>query len=444
MSEFAPSLYPVFIFDSYSFDSATGEARFHYRSGDHRFTEIIKFALDPNHSLIPDREHLLSRALELCHLLIGTSYYKCFPTSVVQYPYLFNDNQLQFFNSVYQEGLSQFAYENNLTRSDLAHFTNSDNINPENDPISYSGQGALVLQSGGKDSLLTASLLTASGINFTPWYVTSSDHHPEILDQLGQSLVTTLRQIDHENLKKAAEQGALNGHVPVTYIIQSLAIVQAILLNKSQILVSIGNEGAEPHAYIDDLPVNHQWSKTWEAEQTFANYVHTYISPDLQIGSPLRQFSELKIAELFVRHAWDQFGHQFSSCNIANYRQNSDNTTLKWCAKCPKCANSYLLFTPFLSAAELKPLFSNQDLFADPELIDTFKGLLGIDHHIKPFECIAEIAELRTAYQMIDHSQYAELPFAVPPETQYNYHHKFDAQSWATDIINSELTKQIN
>ena len=92
-------------------------------------------------------------------------------------------------------------------------------------------------------------------------------------------------------------------------------------------------------------------------EQLFAHYVRQYVSPDIAVGSLLRGYSELKIAQLFVDHGWGRFGHAFSSCNRANYQQGADNTHLSWCGDCPKCANSYLLFAPFIPAEELQQLF---------------------------------------------------------------------------------------
>lgn len=422
----------TFIFDRCSFDNTSGLAEFHYQNNSHAFTERVQFALDPARPIPAETQQLIDRALLLAFILIGTSYFKTFPTPNIQLIQPLDDFQANFFNSVYQDGLSQFAYENSLTRADLAHFTATTTSQPT--PINFPNKGILALQSGGKDSLLTATLLNQSNHTFTPWFLSSSDHHPEVLDQLNQPLITARRYIDKPALTRAATQGALNGHVPVTYIVQSLALIQAILLGLHQILVSIGHEGAEPHAHIDDLAVNHQWSKTWPAEQAFAEYVHHYISPDIQIGSPLRSLSELKIAELFHEHAWAKFSTKFSSCNVANYRQSTNNTTLSWCASCPKCANSFLLFAPFVPPDQLKQLFNNQDLFAAPHLTDTFKGLLGIDGHIKPFECVGEISELRAAYHMINFDHYSRLPFDVPP-SDYDYNHRFDSQAWATNLV---------
>jgi len=397
-----------FTFDEYEFDQASCEAKFSYSFEDYSFTEKVQFT-KPSSDYNRDA---LTRALDLAHLLIGVSYYKAFPTREVAFKTGGIDQwQANFLDKVYQEGLGQYAYENNLKRSDLAHFApTADGL----EAVSYSGKGILSLQSGGKDSLLVASLLQKQGKDFSPFYISNGVSHPAVLDTLGD-IVIAKRSLDHAALQKAAANGGLNGHVPVTYIVQAIALIQAILLDKDTVLAAIGHEGEEPRTYIDDLPVNHQWSKTWSAEQAFAQYVHRYISPDITIGSPLRQYSELKIAELFVQNAWEKYGNSFSSCNVANYSQGADNTTLRWCGNCPKCANSYLLFAPLVEAKKLQEIFGGDDLFIKPSLTETFKGVLGIDNIPKPFECVGEVDELRYAYQKAqENGGYGALPFTVP------------------------------
>ena len=419
-----------FIFKDYQFDRATGNASFTYGFDDGRsFTERVQF-----HQMAEAyNEDALDRALQLAFFVIGTSYFKTFPTNNVVFLRSQTDDwQALFLSQVYGEGLSQFAYENNLRREDLAQFSSQVVAQPA---VSYDGAGILALQSGGKDSLLVATMLQAKGLDFTPWYVTSSSTHPSVLDTLKAELVTATRMIDHPALQQALSDGALNGHVPVTYIVQSLALVQAILLQKKQVLVSIAHEGEEPHAIIDDLAVTHQWSKTWQAEQLFADYVARYISPDLLIGSPLRQWSELKVAALFVEHAWHDYGHAFSSCNRANYQQGSDNSQLRWCGECPKCANSYLLFAPFVEASELIDIFGGQDLFEKPLLQQTFMGLLGVNGVMKPFECVGEIDELRYAYAKArQRGGYGAVTFDVP-ESSFDPEMTYPSQEWATVLL---------
>ncbi len=421
-----------FTFDSYDFNETEGIASFRYSDGGERkFTEKISFYDVPAQY---NRE-AFERALFLTFILIGTSYYKTFPTQDVVFRQgALDEWQAKFFSTVYQEGMSQFAFENKLTRDDLAHFAVTTSAAAH--PVSYTGEGILALQSGGKDSLLTAALLEERGISFDPMYISSADTHPVVLDQLSGELHIVHRRIDRGALRAATEAGGRNGHVPVTYIVLATATLQAILLGKDTILASIGHEGEEAHAFIGDLPVNHQWSKTWPAEQRFAEYVCRYIAPTLRVGSPLRSLSELRITQLFAEHAWQRFGHEFSSCNLGNYIQGADNASLTWCGDCPKCANAYLLFAPYISHEELIGLFGGQDLFERSDLQDTFRGLLGIDGVMKPFECVGEVDELRYAYHLSDGTGVARLSFEVPVST-FDEARTYDAQLWATQLLES-------
>lgn len=420
-----------FIFKNYTFNATTRTATFRYGFEDGaEFEESVQFSRAGDY----DKE-LLDRALFLSFVLVGTSYYKTFPSREAIFETGGLDEwQAKFFNTVYQEGLSQFAFENNLTRDGLVHFQPSGS-NAAKAAVKVDGEGILSLQSGGKDSLLTAKLLAENNVPFTSWYIGSSSCYPMVLEMIGRPLITAERFVDLEALRAAKANGSLNGHVPITYIVTSFALIDAVLNGARTVVLSIGHEGEEAHDWIGDLPVNHQWSKTWPAEKAFAEYVHRYVSPDMQVGSPLRGFTELKIAELFATHAWKRYGYEFSSCNVANYMQGNDNTELKWCGECPKCANSFLLFAPFLEAEDLKSLFGGHDLFEKPLLQETFRGLLGIDGVMKPFECVGETAELRLAYHMArERGGYGKLSFDVP-ESDFDYEQEYDSQEWARKMI---------
>lgn len=411
-----------FVFVSYEFNKPTGEAFFTYRFNEERtFVERIAFE-----QYIEDYDELaFEHSLFLAFILIGISYYKIAPTTDIEFMVGGLDAwQADFLNKVYQEGLGQFAFENALTRNDLAQFVLTKQTADE--PGHYEGEGIISLQSGGKDSLLTGILLSERQHEFTSLYITSGSIYPIVIDQLSGNVVLVRRHIDVEAIKQS---GGLNGHVPVTYIVTAIGLMQTILLGKNTLLASIGHEGEEPHDWIGDLPVNHQWSKTWAAELLFAEYVRRYISADMQVGSSLRGQSELRVAELFVENAWEKFGHSFSSCNLANYKQGANNEELTWCGECPKCANTFLLFAPFVAADELTSLFNGQDLFEKSPLTETFKGLLGIDDVMKPFECVGEVDELRLAYQKArEKGGYAVLPFDAP-HSSFDYMQTYPSQS---------------
>ena len=341
-----------FRIDHYDFDEENYQAKFYYSQVGGKigngesldFCETVQFVKPSQERMNAIRADFnyqiqLNYALTLATFLIGTSYYKTRPTKAIVADNLFWSDQTDLFEYAYQEGLSQFAYENHLTRADLATlYINPvailDKIMPG--PRPFSGRGILALQSGGKDSILTASLLNEKNLPWTALYISSNGNsHPEVIDQLGAKKVQVVeRNIDTKKLEESSAQGGLNGHVPVTYINMAIALVQAIINGDNKILTSIGHEGEEPHTVIKspiesglrDLPVNHQWSKTWQAEQLFSKFVSDFISTDIKVGSLLRQYSELKIAELFAERCWEKYNKSFSSCNQSNYRQGKDNS----------------------------------------------------------------------------------------------------------------------
>ena len=382
----------MFTFLDYNYDKLSNTASFRYQGKNNIiFTEKVKF-FHPDSTEYDEK--ILDSALFLAFVILGTSYYKAEPTTYVKLPEKIDKAKATFFSKIYQEGLSQFAFENHLKRSNLAHFEAEKPLENSTSNVITGPEKTLCLVSGGKDSLLSYEKLKEQGKNLEIAYISANGAYPAILNELGTPIIIE-RQIDKENLKKA---GGLNGHVPVTLINEAISLIQAILISANHIEFGIGKEGLEPHAWIGDLPVNHQWSKTEEAQNLIKNYIKTYVASDITIGSCLENLTELQIAKEFAAKCWDKYAGKFSSCNVANYKQDEDNKTLKWCGKCAKCANSYLLFCPFVPFEKQKEIFG-RDLFSDPDLTEIFKGLLGIDGVMKPFECIASIDELRWAYE---------------------------------------------
>ncbi len=379
----------MFKFKDYSFDNHIAIFNYEGPTGI-VFTEEIEFSSKETVDYDPG---ILNRALFLAFIILGTSYYKSAPTKEVSLSCPLDDFSASFFSKIYQEGLSQFAFENHLKRTDLAHFKAQTSIESPTSKTIDTPAKSLCLISGGKDSLLSYEKLKEKNVPLEIAYISANDTHPSILDELGNPLIIK-RHIDKKNLKKA---GGLNGHVPVTLINEAISLIQAILIGANHIEFGIGKEGLEPHAWIDDLPVNHQWSKTKEAQDYIKKYIKSYVVDNLTIDSCLENLTELEIAKEFAEKCWDKYADKFSSCNIANYKQDENNQKLKWCGKCAKCANSYLLFCPFVPFEKQQKIFDH-DLFTDPDLTETFKGLLGIDNVMKPFECIASIDELRWAY----------------------------------------------
>ncbi len=129
--------------------------------------------------------------------------------------------------------------------------------------------------------------------------------------------------------------------------------------------------------------MNHQYSKSFEFEQDFREYVAHIVDTPISYFSLLRPLAELQIAYVFSKQK--KYHKIFRSCNAGSKKGI-------WCCNCPKCLFVYIILSPFLSVEELRDIFG-EDLF-DKESMETyFRQLADIDE-VKPFECVGTRSEV--------------------------------------------------
>ena len=354
----------------------------------------------------------LKLALDHYALMAGVSYFKFFPDAEIEVASenieLFED-QREYLNTAYLNGLGEYWFVNGIDPGVFRGFTGEykerSTKNEVEQPLPTSlyplAPRALVLQSGGKDSILTAELVRENGIEFDSIYVTNaSKGYPKFLDESAEpgKLLLGQRVYDGRQTDLMLASGGHLGHVPFSAIYAAYSIVVAVLGGYTHVLASLESSSNEGNEKIGDFVVNHQWSKSLQHEVMVQSLFAKMYQGRHNYGSIIRPFTELKIAELFAEKCFSQFGFKFSSCNQANYLQGHDPSSLGWCLKCAKCANAALLFAPFLSREKLEKLFSGNP-FKSQALFPFYVDLLGQGEH-KPFECVAEVDELKLAYQM--------------------------------------------
>lgn len=391
--------YDTFIFESYRLDAATRTAKFvyAYKNGP-TFTETL--TLPEQLHVVPSVE--LDRALFALHLLLGISYWKayCAPKMDVRSGMLSAD-QAEFWNTVYTKGLGQFFYENHLPPTGVVHFeANEGPVTPSLRRVAHSRsqnttttRSALVPMGGGKDSLVTVELLKKMGVSFQTYTL---GRHQLIEDQrahIDTQHFTIDRQIDPQ-LFELNKTDAYNGHVPITAVYTFTALLVAILNNNSHIIISSERSANEGNVEYDGVTINHQWSKSFEAETLVRNYITTHITQQVTIFSLLRPLSELAIAQRFAQQP--QWLPLFTSCN-RNFAINK-TTVKRWCGECPKCAFVFAMLTPFVQKADLIRAFG-KNLFADESLLQTYQELLGLKN-FKPFECVGTPSEVLAAFTL--------------------------------------------
>ncbi len=349
----------------------------------------------------------LNAAISALHIMGGISYYKtCLPKTIEMRSGTMSTLQANFWNTVYENGLGEFFFNNKIDYRKLIRFPSDGPPMPNLTERSASSakrgkKRVLVPIGGGKDSMVTIELLREAGYDITLFRLGAHPLLDELASIAGLPLITVDRQLS-PTLFKLNEEGALNGHIPITAYLSFLTIILAILYGFDAVVMS--NERSANYGNVKYLgrEINHQWSKSLEFERLFQSYVHQFITPDIDYFSLLRPLSELHIAKLFTR--FPQYFEHVTSCN-ANWKILKD--TLKaglpavarsggWCGKCPKCAFVFSLLAGFLPKETLVSMFG-KNLYDDATLKPLYRELLGLEG-FKPFECVGTPEETLSAF----------------------------------------------
>jgi len=420
------SKYKQFIFDTYTFDAATGRLNLHYALDDAlRFTETYVFDF-PHVKYDPS---LLDRAFQSLFFMAGTSYYKTYiPPEIVIRQGELDPAMADFFSKTYQRGLGEFWYVNKL--DPRTPVTIPATTEQAVTPLHHTGNGQLVAVGGGKDSLLTIELLRRENADLTTWSLGHRQQMTPLVERIGLPHCWVERTWDPQ-LLALKDQDAYNGHIPISAIFGCVGVIVAILSGKRDIVVSNEQSANEPTLHYQGVAINHQYSKSQEFEEDFQQYLHHTFGDSIRYYSLLRPFSEIRIGELFAKVGFDTYKDVFSSCNRA-YVHNS--THMSWCGECPKCAFVFMALTPFIPREQLEQVWGGKNLLLDPALEPLYRQLLGIEGD-KPLECIGEIKESRAAMRLAQ-AQYPELKdkyqFELPDDYDFR---AFGGHSMPADAL---------
>lgn len=394
--------YNSFIFDSCSFDPETGEIRLVYSLDDEvQFTEIVEI---PTEGIALNA---IEQALFALHLAGGTSYYKtCCPKKIEVRSGNLDKDQAQFWKSVYENGLGEFFYQNKLDFRELIKFPNTNESQITNHKSSHSSTGrVLVPIGGGKDSTVTIEKLRAEGRDIT---LLRMGGHPLIDDLVSVTslpCITVKRKLPRK-LFEMNEQGALNGHIPITAYLSCLAVVLAEMYGFDEIVMSNEKSANEGNVEYLGKQINHQWSKSAAFENAFDAYIKQYINKHVKYFSKLRDMTELEIAAEFAK--LPQYFACTTSCN-KNWKVAGEYLQDRWCGTCPKCTFVFTLMAAHIKREAVEQMFG-KNIFDDASTIPLFKQLLGYEG-FKPFECVGTAEETTEAFRMIqERGEFADTP----------------------------------
>lgn len=354
--------------------------------------ELVETVSIPGAPFVLDaaRAEAVQRALRLLHLFAGVSYYKAaVPEQVRIDSYTIDADTAALVETVYLNGLGEFAYRNGLNLR--GRFRLPVEGEAFNAPAVGLREHALVAIGGGKDSLVSIEALRTLGITETVTWIGGSQLIRACAERTGLPMLNIGRTLAPE-LFELNRQGAWNGHIPVTAVNSAIMVLAALLQGVDQVVFS--NERSA--SYGSQIPgtgeVNHQWSKGWAFEQAFGEHLEKHVAADLHYYSLLRPLSELAVARQFART--DFYDAHFSSCN-RNFHILGERPVNRWCGVCPKCHFVFLALAPFMPKTRLVRIFG-RNLLDDMEQAGGFDALLEFQDH-KPFECVGEGRESRAA-----------------------------------------------
>jgi hypothetical protein len=396
--------YPVFSYDSYDYHQEGKDLilSFRFSIGSYfTFTpqSRIKYHPDFDKFFANNFLYYLDDFVFSIGMIELISYWKCCCSPIIEIKAgNLSEDAILFWKKIYYHGLGEFFYCNSIetNKEEFAQIIPNQQKKKNTKPFFSLKEETIVPVGGGKDSVVTLEMLRKHE-KVTPMIINPRGATLDTVKIGGfeNKFFEIQRNID-PLLIELNEQGFLNGHTPFSAMLAFYSLLTGVLSGKKNIALS--NESSANESTVIGMDVNHQYSKSYEFEADFRNYVQKYLSEELNYYSFLRPLSELQIACLFSKNP--QYLPVFKSCN-AGSKTNS------WCCNCAKCLFTFIILSPFINPGKLKETYG-KNLLEKGELLPVLKELCGLTPE-KPFECVGTVDEVCIALVQTV-KQYKDLP----------------------------------
>lgn len=412
--------YPTFIYDKYFIEEIENKLVLHYQyrvinsnnDGDIIFNHNITYEIIGESGEHFDKSYIdkLDNLIFTIGLMESINYWKtvCSPMFIIKCGQI-NNEQVKWWKKLFYNGLGEFIYLNNL--SEIVNIDNFVNFYWEKEavdtqpPLELNTKGNLIPIGGGKDSVVSLELLEQHKKTNSCFVLNPPKAAIDCIEVAKYSSYILANRYFDKEMFKMNEEGFLNGHVPYSAILAFISVFAAAITNKKYIVLSNEKSANEPSVIGTDF--NHQYSKSFEFEKDFNNYIDKYIVKNIHYFSLLRNMYEIEIAKRFTKYK--KYHEVFRSCN----KGKKDNS---WCSNCAKCLFVYIILAPFMELTEVNKIFGG-NMLEKESLQRIFKELIGIEK-AKPFECVGTIKEIRYSLKQIiikhySNVDYGELPYLL-------------------------------
>lgn len=380
--------YPLFLFKSFDYKIVKNNLVISFQFS---APPVIKFnpTLEIKNIDLPSFEKTDKKILENFIFNLGLvemfSYWKatCSPAIEINAGFL-EQEQIIWWKNLLLNGLGEFFYQNgiNFKEDDFLTIKAESNVKRAKDEINHKDR-FLVMNSGGRDSVVSLELTKELNIESGILMLNPTKAAMDVaeISQIPNQIVVE-RKVD-EKLLELNGKGFLNGHTPFSAYLAFVGILCALIFDFKHIISSNERSSNEQNTEFFGQRINHQYSKSFEFEKLFGEYVKNYLSEDIQYLSILRPLYEIQISKIFSNY--EKYFPVFRSCNRGQ-------KTNSWCGTCPKCLSIYTSLYPFLEEEELTSIFG-KDLYDNKDLLDLLNHISG-KKIPKPFECVGTYKEI--------------------------------------------------
>ncbi len=362
------------------------EVRYRYSACGRTFTNRVVFQADTAERLAHAQPEVLDRLLDALGMAFVPYFFPLadFGTVSVESPF-FHDRHRPFWERFFWQGLAEFRYINGLEPTRRIRVLGGASgegpapLKVETDPK------LLLLNGGGKDSAVAIEIVRAMAVPFGMF-----SWQP---NEARMQLAEIAKPPEHLRATTHLDRGLARfgryrwaSAVPGA-LVSFLALIVAHLHRYRY--VALGNEYSANFGNVTHrgMEINHQYTKSFEFETAFDEFVHAHLISGIHTFSLLRPLYDLRIAKLFSR--MEGYFRAFVSCNTG------DGT---WCKRCPKCAFVFLALRSFISNEKLREIFA-EDLFQRREIrVHLYDMVAGTVH---PWECIGTKEECRFALRLV-------------------------------------------
>ncbi len=390
----------TFIIRPYEIRPKSSEMHFRYetvlRDGSTvSFVDVVTF-----HEATPDMWQrlpapLLASCAQSLSIMLGINYWMPHAAPEIQIQgFSLTKAQAEFWNELYTKGLGEFFFVENIDFRGLISFPFDETASVESARLPHLS-GTLLANGGGKDSVVSAELLSEHGIPFTLFEWRSRQSQQTIAKVIGAPSIMVTREWDRSLARMCLEE-PYEFAFPLVSTLTFFATIAAALHGFRFIVLS--NESSSDSGNVEyyGLSVNHQWSKSAEAEVLIQKYINDFISPDIIHFSLLRPFTELEATRRFSKYPY--YFSLFSSCNnLFGPRRVPEKIAGQgyWCGRCAKCVFIFASLSAFLKRDVVINIVG-EDLYSDSNLMPMFRRLLGLEGD-KPFDCVGVSDEMIVA-----------------------------------------------